>query len=248
MPALDDHARSPMVIAGAPLVTVRGLVKAYDALRPLRLSALEVWPGERVALSGLDATAAEVFVNLLNGAILPDEGEIRLFGRETSDIRNGEEWFAVLDRLGIVSPRAVLLEGLTVRQNLALPFSLEIDIVPPDVDVRLRQLAVLAGVDDSWLDVPVGTAPRHVRMRVHLARALARGPELLLLEHPTAALDRADVPGFARAVREISTVRRVAVVAATEDDPFARGLAGRMLKLHPATGALAGARGWRRWW
>ena len=107
----------------APAIQIAQVVRNYGSLRPLRIAALAVAPGERVALTGLDAGAAEVLVNLVTGAALPDEGEVRVFGRATSEIASGDEWLASLERFGIVSPRAVLIEGATVLQNLAMPFT-----------------------------------------------------------------------------------------------------------------------------
>ena len=59
-------------------------------------------------------------------------GEVRVFGRPTSAIADSADWLATVDRFGIVSERAVLLEALTVVQNLAMPFTLEIEPPPPD--------------------------------------------------------------------------------------------------------------------
>ena len=229
------------------VIEVTGLVKNYQGLRPLRIATLEVRSGERVSLAGLDATAAEVFVNLLNGAILPDQGEVRVFDQPTTAIGNENEWFAFLDRFGIVTPRAVLLEGLSVRQNLALPFTLEIDTLPAGVHAKTQQLAAEVGIDATMLDRPAGSVPIHVRMRVHLARALALGPRVLLLEHPTLAVDRDQMPAFARSVRDVSVARQLTVLAVTEDVIFADVVAERALRLQGATGAIVNARGWRRW-
>jgi ABC-type transporter Mla maintaining outer membrane lipid asymmetry ATPase subunit MlaF len=234
--------------ASAPLVIeVRGLVKHYQGLRPLRIASLEVRSGERVSLAGLDATAAEVLVNLLNGAIVPDEGEVAVFGRPTAAIRDESEWLSHLDRLGIVTARAVLLDGPTVRQNLALPFTLEIDALPADVHEKTQTLAADVGIEAPMLDRPAGEAPAHVRMRARLARALALGPELLLLEHPTAGIERDQAPGFARTVRYVADARGLTVLTVTEDAGFAEVIGGRALRLQAGTGALVNARGWRRW-
>ena len=65
-------------MAGTPLLHLSGVRKQYNALRPLRLNELTIDAGERVALSGLDAGAAEVLVNLVTGASVPDEGEVRV--------------------------------------------------------------------------------------------------------------------------------------------------------------------------
>jgi ABC-type lipoprotein export system ATPase subunit len=98
-----------------------------------------VQAGEHIAIIGLDQVTAEVFVNLVTGATLPDRGEVRLFGRPTSAIADSADWLAVVDRFGIVSPRAVLLDSLTVVQNLAMPFTLD---EPPAEDIRRRAVAL----------------------------------------------------------------------------------------------------------
>src|SRR5262249_10574451 len=90
-------ARSPDVPDGTVL-RITGVRKQYNALRPLRLNDLVVAPGERVAISGLDAGAAEVFVNLVTGASVPDEGDVLVEGRSTSAIADGDQWLASLDR------------------------------------------------------------------------------------------------------------------------------------------------------
>lgn len=230
-----------------PVIQVTGLIKNYSGLRPLRMQSLTVGASERVSISGLDATAAEVFINLVNGAIVPDQGEVRVFGRPTTDIADENAWLAFLDRVGIVTPRAVLLEGQTVRENLVLPFTLAIDAVPADVQHKTRELAALTGIGDEWLVRRAGDAPASVRMRIHLARALALGPELLLLEHPTAQIEPAHVKSFATTVRHVVVTRRLTVLAVTQDDAFADVVADRAYRLQGGTGALTSTRGWRRW-
>ena len=69
-------------------------------------------------------------VNLVTGAACRTKGTFGCFGRSTADVSDGDEWLASLDRFGIVSERAVLLEGATLAQNLAMPFTLEIDPIP----------------------------------------------------------------------------------------------------------------------
>jgi ABC-type uncharacterized transport system ATPase subunit len=103
------------------VLTLEGISKQYGALRPLRVQQLSVAAGEHVALLGFDRAAAEVFVNLVTGAALPDAGQVTVFGRPTSEIADGTAWLALVDRFGIVSERAVLLEQLSVVQNLAMP-------------------------------------------------------------------------------------------------------------------------------
>jgi ABC-type transporter Mla maintaining outer membrane lipid asymmetry ATPase subunit MlaF len=233
-------------MTGAPAIEIVGVTKSYAALRPLRIASLTVAAGERVALSGIDAGGAELLVNLVTGASLPDAGEVRVFGRRTADIPDGDEWLSSLDRFGIVSERGVLLEGSTVIQNIALPFTLDIDPVPDDARREVMALGIECDIPYDWLEQPVGTVPAAIRARVHLARALALGPQLLLLEHPTATVPEKERAMFGTVVARVCAARGLAALAITFDTAFAAAAAHRTLTLQAATGQLASTR--RRWW
>ena len=81
----------------------------------------------------------------------------------------------------------MLLEGSTLLQNLAMPFTLEIEPVPEPIAQRVAELAGQCGIDPGrWLGVRAGELPADVRVLAHLARALALNPEFIVVEHPTA--------------------------------------------------------------
>jgi ABC-type lipoprotein export system ATPase subunit len=230
-------------------VRMSGVQKNYAALRPLRIQSLDVATGERVALGGLDGAAAEVLVNLVTGAALPDEGTVAVFGQSTAEITDGDAWLASLERFGIVSPRAVLLEGSTLLQNLALPLTLEIDPVPAAVRARVEALAEECGIDRPALPARVGDLPPHVRVRAHFARAIALDPALLLVEHPTADVDEAERRALGSDLARVIDRRGATALIVTLDADFAAIVAHRSLELQPATGALVPwkkKRGWFR--
>jgi ABC-type transporter Mla maintaining outer membrane lipid asymmetry ATPase subunit MlaF len=231
----------------APVVEVHGVVKDYRGLRPLRIQQFALHAGQAVALLGFDQITAEVFVNLVTGAITPDAGEIRIFGQSTADITDGDAWLASLDRFGILSERAVLLDQLTVAQNLAVPFSLELDPIPVDVQRDVRQLAVEVGLSEADLNRAVAGLGAAARVRVRLARAIALAPRVLLAEHPNATLAADDVPAFAADLARVTNARRLASVTLTADRTFAESVAEQVLTLQPATGEWKAAAGWRRW-
>ena len=230
------------------VLQLTGIHKRYQSLRPLRVQELTIAPGERVALSGFDAGAAEVLVNLVTGASLPDQGEVRVLGQLTADISGGDEWLASLDRFGIVSPRGVLLEGATVEQNLAMSLTLQIDPVPPDVAARVATLARECGIEGGeGLSRVTGDAPPHIRARMHLARAIALAPSLLVLEHPGADLQENERTAFAECIAAVTAAGSFATLVITTDDDFAKRAAHRALRLEPATGALKPIKkGWFR--
>lgn len=232
-----------------PVVHISGISKSYAGLRPLRIQELVIERGERVAISGFDAAAAELLVNLVTGASLPDQGTIRTFGRATSEITDGDAWIASLDRFGIVSPRAVMLEGSSLQSNLALPFTLEIDPVAPSVLPKVVALARECGIAREDLSKQVGGLPPHVRVRAHLARAVALNPELLLIEHPTVDVAEGEKVSLAHDVAAVVHGRAATALVMTTDVDFAEAVAHRSLALQPATGAMVPwkkKRGWLR--
>lgn len=219
-------------------LVLSAVTKAYGALRPLRIEQLEIAAGEQMALIGLDQPAAEVFVSLVTGASLPDTGTITTFGRSTADIADSADWLRTLDRFGIVSERAALMDALSVVQNLAVPFSLEIE--PPTAAVREQALSLAretALAENAW-DRPAGDLDAHARMRVRLARALAFSPAVLLVEHPSATLERRDVVAMARDIRRIAEARGASALTLTMDEEYAAAAAPVVLTLDPATGRL----------
>ena len=205
------------------LLEIRGLVKDYQALRPLRIRELVVAPGTIVSLAGLDAIAAETFVHLVTGATLPDDGEA---------------WLKLLDAFGMVTARGVLIDAFSVLQNIAMAFTLDVDPIDPRVVPHAGALAREVGIDAALFDVAAGKVGPEVQMRVHLAKSLALGPKLLIAEHPSAALPRPTVAALGADLSKAAQSRGLALIAVTADEALAKAVGGQRLELVAATGEL----------
>lgn len=233
--------------AGERLVALDGIRKDYHSLRPLRVERLELCEGETIAILGLDRAAAEVLVNLITGATLPDAGEVEVLGASTRAIADSDAWFRLLDRVGVLSERVVLLDELTVEQNLALPITLDVEALAPDVRARVERLGAEVGLPADAMRAPMAPADSAVRMRVRLGKALALEPRLLLAEHPNAALPSPHLSRFASDLSAIAARRRLGMLVLTADATFGAAACDRLLSLQPATGMLVSASRWRRW-
>ena len=220
------------------ILKISGLRKQYSGLRPLRINALSIQSGERVALQGFDAGAAEVLVNLVTGASLPDEGTVEVCGQATHAISDGDEWLNSLDRFGIVSPRAVLLDAATLLQNLAMPLSLDIDPVPPAIVRQVEDLATEVGLDRAVMERPVAGLDAATRARAHLARAVALNPALLILEHPTVGFTAGQAKPFGEIAASLAAKRDLATLIISEDQEFSSAAAGHHFGLKASTGEL----------
>jgi ABC-type transporter Mla maintaining outer membrane lipid asymmetry ATPase subunit MlaF len=228
------------------LVRLRTVSKDYRSLRPLRIAELDVPPGRSLALVGFDQLMAEVFVDLITGAILPDSGEVMAFGQPTSAIPDPAGWLATLDQFGLLTDRAVLVEQFTVEQNLALPLSVAVEEMSSEVRARVAELATEVGLVND-LGRQAGVLAPGARARIRLGRAIALAPKVLVAEHPTATLSAEDASTLAADIARIVETRAIASIVLTADHVFARAVAKEVLVLEPATGVLKAVGGWRRW-
>jgi predicted ABC-type transport system involved in lysophospholipase L1 biosynthesis ATPase subunit len=222
----------------ATLLRIAGLSKDYQTLRPLRIQDLTVRPGDVISISGIDVLGAETLVHLVTGATLPDAGEVSLFGRNTREITDGDAWLKSLDGVGMISARGILVGAFSVLQNIALSLTLDVDPIDPRVVPQAGALAREAGITDTLFDAPAGRVPPDAQMRVHLARALALGPSLLIAEHPSATLPRETVAEFGADLGKVARGRGLALLAITADDSLAKAIGGSRVELVAATGQL----------
>jgi len=226
-----------------PVIAIDALTKSYGGLRPLRIRQLVVSRGERVGLSGFDETTAELFVNLVTGATLPDQGRIDVFGRSTAEIPDSAEWLATVDRFGLVSSRIVLLDAYTAAQNVAMSLTLDIDPLPADVAAAVGTLGAEVGLGEEHLSQSLADASPATRHRVRLARAAASDPGVLVMEHPAAGVPAGDVAALAADVRRLADRRGLAVIVLAAQPDQVKPFVSRVLQLNAATGDLVESRG-----
>lgn len=162
--------------AQGDLLTVGDLHKRYGAVVALRAGNLTVAPGEIHALLGANGAGKSTMVKLLTGVIHPDGGTIRVRGR---DVRLRSPAAAQRAGLAAVFQDPALAPDLTVQENLRLTGT--------SLAAVRQWLATmeLATIDSRAL---VGDLPLPTLRMLDLARALAREPQLLLLDEITAAL------------------------------------------------------------
>jgi len=227
-------------------IEIREVTKDYRSLRPLRVRELDVREGESIALLGFDRAAAEVFVNLVTAATVPDSGQIRVFGRPTNSIQDAHTWLTSLDGFGILSERALVLDNMTVGENLTMPLTMALHETDEVVRETVERVAVEVGLKPDQLSRPVAALNASERVRLRLGRALAPDPRILLAEHPNALIEPGEVAAFAADYARIVARRQIASVVLTADHAFAAAVAPRILTLQPATGQLKPLSVWKR--
>lgn len=155
----------------------------------LRVASFALERGERVALIGPSGSGKSTFLHLLAGILLPDRGRVVVTGKEWSRLRDAERRRARITGLGLVFQEFELLEHLSVRENILLPYFVNPALPLEDtVEARMRALAESAGIGALLARRP-GALSHGERQRVAICRGLVTGPELLLADEPTGNLD-----------------------------------------------------------
>jgi len=157
------------------LLAARDLSKRYGPVVALASGTLVVEPGEVHALLGANGAGKSTLVKLLTGVIRPDGGTIAVNGKE---LRIGSPAQAARVGLAPVFQDPALVPDLTILQNLRLTGT-----SVSEVRRHLADLDLEIDLTEQAADVPLPL----LRM-LDLARALARDPQLLILDEITAAL------------------------------------------------------------
>jgi sulfonate transport system ATP-binding protein len=200
-------------VNGIPVVSVRGLVKAFGDRRVLDGLDLTVYRGEFVALLGRSGSGKSTLLQVLSG-VDPDTGGVS----------------EVAGRVSMAFQQPRLLPWRRVWRNIVL--GLEVDD-PRGVAVSALTEVELAERADAWPRTLSGGEAQ----RVSLARALVRDPDLLLLDELFGSLDALTRQSMHGLVRALWRRHRPAVLLVTHDVDEALALADRVLVL--ADGRIA---------
>ena len=156
-----------------PLLEARAVAKSYGAVMALRSADLVVEPGEVHALLGANGAGKSTLVKILTGVFAADSGSIAINGKRIGSPRQ-----AARAGLASVFQDPALVPDLTIAQNMRLTGA-----SPAAVERELHAMDLSVDFSEHARDVPLPM----LRM-IDLARALAREPQLLLLDEITAAL------------------------------------------------------------
>ena len=209
----------------------KGFGPKWDRTEVLADINLEVEEGEFVAIVGFSGAGKTTLINLLSGLITPDKGAARFEGKPITG--PGPE-------RGIVFQNYSLLPWLTVHENIALA----VDQVFPQWTARQRREQVEKYIALVNLTPAAGKLPRELsggmRQRVAVARALAMGPRVLLLDEPLSALDALTRANLQDEVTRIKREDDTTIVLITNDPDEAILLADRVIPLTAGPDATLG--------
>ena len=136
----------------------------------------------RMGLFGPSGAGKTTLLHCIAGLVRPSKGTIRLDGEALFDSARGANWPPHRRRIGYVFQEGRLFPHMSVRKNI------EYRRGPEAGAPSLAELAKVLDLE-RFLDRAPGTLSGGERQRVALARSLAAGPRLLLMDEPLASVD-----------------------------------------------------------
>lgn len=214
------------------MIEIKGLVKNYSTgqgvLHALNGVDLKVKEGEIFGIIGPSGAGKSTLIRSLNLLESPDEGIIKINGKDIRNLR-GKELMDFRRRIGMIFQHFNLLSSRTVRENIAFP--LEIAGVPADARARkverLMELVDLTAHADHYPSELSGGQ----KQRVGIARALANDPQILLSDEATSSLDPESTEAILDLLKRIRDELNLTIVLITHEMEVIKKICDRVAVL-----------------
>jgi lipoprotein-releasing system ATP-binding protein len=208
------------------LLEARNIFKSYSTPRgPLPILndvTLSLAVGDAIAIIGPSGTGKSTLLYILGALDPPTSGEVTLDGRNPFTLSDKDVSEFRNTQIGFVFQDHCLLPQCTVLENVLIPTLVGTD----RSDGRAKQLLEQVGLSHR-LDHRPAELSGGEKQRVSIARAMIRGPKLLLCDEPTGNLDRHTAVQVADLLVEINRASKNILVVVTHSAE----LAGRFPKV-----------------
>lgn len=180
------------------------ITKSFGTVKALNNVSLSLQAGEVHALCGENGAGKSTLMNILAGALQPDSGQITIEGKEVK-ISNPNQ--AVSMGIAIVFQQLSLFDHLTVAENI---FANQLPTRGAFIDKELlknktKELLQRLHISGLSADMRVSGLSAGQKQLVEIAKALAKNPQWLLLDEPTASLSERETQTLFGLVRQLKT-------------------------------------------
>ncbi|WP_374724311.1 ABC transporter ATP-binding protein [Calidifontibacillus erzurumensis] len=230
-----------------PLIKVENVGKQFGGLKVLNSISFEVKKGERIGIIGPNGAGKTTLFNMIAGDLEPSHGEIYYKGQLITNLPNFKRV-----RCGIVRTfqKNNLLTNLTVLDNLLLVLQQKMNVEKIWFKSRISKkfLQVYEKADEllnTWglfdrKDEAVKNLSYGEQRQLEIILGIAREPEVLLLDEPTAGMSNAETKYILRLLNELSKELTILIIEHDMDVIF--GLADKIIVLYNGEVLMEGDR------
>ena len=217
------------------VLEVRGLAKSFGGVQAVAGVDLSMPRGEIRALIGPNGAGKTTFFNMLTGQLRADMGEVRFKGERLSGLAPHAVWRRGVSRTFQITATFVTLSAVenvqvALQSHRRRTYAL---FARADRLERDAARALLAHVGlDAQAERPAGVLAYGDLKKLELAVALANGPEVLLLDEPTAGMAPAERGALMALTQRIARERSLTVLFTEHDMDVVFSVADRIMVLH----------------
>ena len=213
------------------LIEVSNLRKSYgqgdNRVDVLKGIDCKIKRGSICTLLGPSGSGKSTFLNILGGIESFEEGSLIVDGLELKNLSKKDLLQYRRDKLGFVFQFYNLVSNLTLKENIEVGAYLSKD--PLDLDDLIEKL----GLVDHQSKFPNQLSGGQ-QQRTAIARALSKGPTILLCDEPTGALDYTTAKDVLKMIQKINKEYKSTIIIATHNTAIA-GMSHEVLSLHDGT-------------
>ena len=223
-----------------PVIEIHQLVKNFGSQRILDGIDLDVYPGEIMVVMGGSGCGKSTLLRHLIGLLTPDEGNIKLFGKEITVLPQ-KELNEIRKQFGILFQSGALFNSLTVGENVALLLKEHTDLDKATIEIMVKIKLELVGLRKHADKMPAQLSGG-MKKRAGLARAIALDPKILFYDEPSAGLDPVTSAEVNQLIIDLTKKLRVTSVVVTHEMDSAFTIADRMCMLDQGRIVKVGSR------
>ncbi len=210
------------------LLEAKEVTKIYARAQHPSLNkvSFNVSKGEFIAIMGASGSGKTTLLNVLSTIDTPTSGSITIDGVSIKNLTDSGAADFRRDKLGFIFQEYLLLDSLTIFENIAVPLTLQ-KLPPKKIENMVRSLAETFGID-SQLDKYPNELSGGQRQRASALRAIVKRPSILFADEPTGALDSSSATDLLNTLKESNEALSTTILMVTHD-AYAASFADRIL-------------------
>jgi phospholipid/cholesterol/gamma-HCH transport system ATP-binding protein len=221
---------NPLIDKNTSVISIRGLMKAFDEFEVLRGVDLDLYKGENLVVLGRSGTGKSVLIKIISGLLTPDEGVVQVLGHHVDQIKP-KELDALRLKLGFSFQSSALYDSMTIRENLEFPLVRnQQNLSRQEIDDRVETVLDAVGLLQTHDQMPSELSGGQ-RKRIGIARTLILKPEIMLYDEPTAGLDPITSIEINNLINEVQQKFNTSSIIITHDLTCARSTGDRIVML-----------------
>ncbi|PIG07559.1 amino acid ABC transporter ATP-binding protein [Comamonas sp. 26] len=212
-----------------PLVDINGLRKRYGNNEVLKGVDLQIQRSEVVSIIGKSGSGKSTLLRCINGLENFQEGQLHVHG-QALQADNAQSLRELRKNVGMIFQSFNLFPHLSVGRNVMLAPSLVMSQPHEDARANAKRLLERVGLAEKFDAMPDQLSGGQ-QQRVAIARALAMGPEILLCDEITSALDPELVSEVLSVVESLAA-QGMTLIMVTHEMSFARKVSDKVVFMH----------------